>query len=307
MNLKIAEKWLNLVRFYTFYSPFRKGKYRLYELALRSCRGRPGKKVVPTSDGRKIYADLQTEMYDTVFFLGEYERAITDLVRKIVYKNDVCLDVGANFGWYSSLFYSLGAGEVHAFEPVLPIFEQLRENFELVDSPANVFLNNFALGDDFKKTELYISEGETYGFASISTHGKTPSQTFRAEIMPLDAYLNERKIEQVDFIKVDIEGAEMMFLKGAGSIFKQKRPPLIIMEMALDTTKYFNYKPNDLVDYIGGQTDYDFFAINEINGMLVEIEGFTNDSRGANVLCVPKNHFRERLGKLKIKWAQNLS
>lgn len=301
MNFNMGEKWLNFVRFYTFYAPFRKGKYRLYELALRFCRQLPGKKVVQTSDGRKIYADLQTGMYNTVFFLGEYEQAITQVVGKIINKNDICLDVGANFGWYSTLFHYLDAREVHAFEPVLPIFEQLQENFRLVNSPKNVFLNNFALGNDFREIELHIAQGESYGFASISKHGKTPVHTFRAKIMPLEAYLREKKIEQVDFIKVDIEGAELMFLKGAGSIFKQKRPPLLIMEMALDTTKHFGYKPNDLIEYIGSQADYEFFAIDEINAALIQISEFADDSRGANVLCIPKKHFQERLRKLKIK------
>ena len=107
-------------------------------------------------------------------------------------------------------------------------------------------------------------------------------------IKTLNSYLSERNIGQVDFIKVDVEGAEQMFLSGGTSVFQQKIPPLIFMEMALETTKEFGYKPNDIITFIKENADYDFFALDEVNRKLIRIEGFADDDIGANVLCVPR-------------------
>lgn len=113
--------------------------------------------------------------------------------------------------------------------------------------------------------------------------------------------INRKKnIEQVDFIKVDIEGSELKFLRGASRIFKQERPPVMVMEMALATTRPYGYLPGDLIKYIGGQAAYEFYALDEVNRCLRPIDGFADDDIGANVLCFPANGERERLKGLKI-------
>ena len=294
----MSEALLKFVRLYTFYSPIRKGKYRLFELALKNCRNLPENLITKTADGRTIKANLKNKMFDTVFFIGEYERAVTEVIKQIIKPHDVCLDVGANFGWYSTLLSSLGVKKVHAFEPVPPIFVDLQQNYRLCGSPKNLALYNLALGDEEKNIELHIFKDEPDGHASISTMGKKGFTTFRAEMKLLNTVLEEEKIGDVNFMKVDIEGAEMMFLRGATALFKQKIPPLIVMEMALETSQHFGYKPNDLVQFIKSQAEYEFYAIDEAKIKLEKIEGFSSEQIGANVLCVPKNQYRERLRNL---------
>lgn len=294
----MSEALLKFVRLYTFYSPIRKGKYRLFELALKNCRNLPENIITKTVDGRTLRANLKNKMFDTVFFIGEYERAVTKVISQIVRPNDICLDVGANFGWYSTLLSNLGAKKVFAFEPVPPIFADLQRNYQLCGSAENLSLHNLALGDEEKTIELHIFKDVPDGHASISTMGKSDFQTFRAEMKLLNDFLKKEKVGDVNFMKVDIEGAEMMFLKGATDLFKQKVPPLIVMEMALETSRHFGYKPNDLIQFIKSQADYDFYAINEISIKLEKIDGFSAEQIGANVLCVPKNQYAERLRNL---------
>ncbi len=52
-------------------------------------------------------------------------------------------------------------------------------------------------------------------------------------------------------------------LKGAREVFKQSRPPILEIEMALETTRGFGYLPDDLIEFISGQRDYDFYRIDE--------------------------------------------
>jgi FkbM family methyltransferase len=298
---KLAENWLKLVRLYTFNAPVRKGKYRLFQLAMRLCDELPTELPALATDGRKLNANLASGMCDQVFFLGEYERYVTKVMKTVVRKGDVCLDVGANFGWFTTLLHravtgenGTKSGEVHAFEPMPTIFQDLQKNYRLAGSPENVFLNNFALGDKFGEIKMHIFPDLPNGHASISAMDRTDFIEYRADMKTLDSYLIEKGIGRVNFLKADIEGAELMFLKGAGKLFEQKIPPIIMMEMALATTKSFGYLPNDLIQFIKSRGDYRFFVLDELKFQLEEIEGFTLSQIGANVLCLPKSQFDER-------------
>lgn len=296
----MSEALLKLVRLYTFYAPIRKGKYRLYERALKQCSELPESLITKTTDGRTLKANLNNKMFDTVFFLGEYERAISEIISEIVRKEDVCLDVGANFGWYSTLLAKLNVRQVYAFEPVPPIFQDLTKNYELCEKPKNLSLHNLALGDEEKKIELHIFENEPNGHASISTMGKKNYSAYEARMTTFNNFKKENGLGEINFLKVDIEGAELMFLKGATELFAQKTPPMIVMEMALETSRHFGYTPNDLIEFIKSQAEYEFYSIDEYQIKLNKISGFAKEDIGANVLCVPKNQFRERLEKFGI-------
>lgn len=291
---------LKLVRLYTFYSPVRKGKYRLYEYFLRRVKNPPANLVVKTKDGRFLNCKLANKMFDTVFFLGEYEFAISEIVSKIIEKDFICVDAGANYGWYATLFAKLGAKEVHAFEPVPPTFADLRANYELAGKPENLAINNVALGDEEKMIKLHIFENTPNGHASISAQGKEKFETYEAKMIKLDHYLRENKVERVDFIKVDVEGAELAFLRGAESVFKQAQPPILMMEMALETSKHFGYKPQDLIDFIKMRAEYDFFAIDDYRVKIKPIKDFAEADIGANVLCFPKIRNAGKLEKFII-------
>lgn len=292
-----------LVRMYTFYTPFRKGKYRVASAALNLDKELPDKILAVAQDKRRLFVDPASLPYRYVYFLGEYEPAITDIINKIVEPGDVCLDIGANIGWYTTLLQKLVGekGSVHAFEPVPRMFGTLEQNVKLNEPPVNVTLNNLALGDTKKNVELHIFKDLPDGHSSIATFGSTEYESFSCPMTTLDSYLIENQINQVDFIKMDIEGAELMMLKGAGKLFEQETLPIWEIEMALDTTRGFDYLPNDLIVYIREQSpDYEFYAIDEINFGLRKIEGFAREEKGANVLCFPKNRYGERFSRLKI-------
>jgi hypothetical protein len=119
-------------------------------------------------------------------------------------------------------------------------------------------------------------------------------------MVTLDSFIEKNKIGEINFIKADIEGAELTMLKGAGKIFEQSRPPMLEIEMALGATRAFDYLPNDLIEFINNRRNYDFYRIDEKKNQLKKIKGFDKDDIGANVLCVPQGFYRERLKNLKI-------
>lgn len=300
---KIDELWLKSIRLYTNNTPIARGKYRAYLIALKFCRYLPTESLIRIKDGRKFLVDLTTGTQTSVFFLGEYEKALSEIVIKLLRKGDICLDVGANFGWYTSVFlkYAGITSKIHAFEPVPRTFRELERNYELMGIPENVQINNLALGDRNCEVDLNFFEGLGSGHASLSRQERDDYVSFKCQMITLDEYLETNKINHVNFIKVDIEGAEMMFLKGAEKVFQQPVPPIWLMEMALHQTKNFGYTPNDLVSFLRERGPYEFYRVDETNGVMLKIHGFEPDDIGANVFCIPRGFYEERLLELNIQ------
>lgn len=294
--------FLSLLRLYTFHTPIAKGKFRVADVALGLCKYPPERVEVPTKDGRRLYANLGTGIEGLLFFQGTYETALTEKVSMLVREGDVCIDVGANFGWYTTLLRKRcgETGAVHAFEPVPPIYDELVDNYRLMGSPANVSLHNVALGDAPGEIEVNLFTGLSTGHASMSDRGRDDATPFKCEIVTLDSYLGENGVGDVSFVKVDIEGAEILFLKGAGSLFQQDVPPMILMEMALEQTSNFGYKPDDLIRYIDERASYDFYAVNEYNGTIKQVTGFPSEDIGANVFCIPKGFYDDRTERFLV-------
>lgn len=279
---------LATVRLYTYHTPINKGKYWLQEKVLLICAHLPDRIAASTKDGRKLSANLSSGMATTLYFLGEYEPALTKMIATLVREGDVCLDVGANFGWYTSLFhkYCGEKGQVHAFEPIAESYVELCETHRLMNRPSNVFVNNGAVGDEERDIEIYTFADLPTGYASLAQKADHESVVQTCSMVTADSYLDEKGVDRVDFVKVDIEGAELMFLKGGESLFNQSVPPIFVMEMALQQTSNFGYRPNDLLKFFRQRAQYDFYSVNEFTHKIRKIESFAYDDIGANVFCI---------------------
>jgi FkbM family methyltransferase len=263
----------------------------LSDFALSLTGELPEEIIVRTTDNRELFIDTANDSYKYVYFLGEYEPTISGVLSELIKPGDICLDIGANIGWYTTLFQKLvgNDGEVHAFEPVPPIFEHLKRNVRLNEAPANVQLNKLALGDVEKNVSLHIFPNLPNGHASISNFDRGDCEVFPSRMVTLDYYLSKNRIENVNLVKIDIEGAELMMLMGASKLFHQNQLPIFEIEMALETTRGFGYLPNDLIEFIGNQAEYLFFEIDEKYSKVRQIKGFEPQDIGANVLCLPYN------------------
>jgi len=285
---KFASTFLKLVRLYTYNTPIRKGSSRLMLLALKLIGEPPRDLTATTPDGRTFAVDLTTGMQERVFFFGEYEPFVSKLVELLVVEGDTCIDAGANFGWFTTLMANLAgpSGSVHAFEPVPATFEELQQSVELLKDPSSVELNKLALSDAESETSITVFDGQPTGHASLAANGVSGTAV-SCKTIRLDLYLEQRSIDSVQFLKADVEGAELGLLKGAEKLFKQAVPPAIIMEMARGTSSSFGYAPNDLIEFIKSKSDFKFYKIDEVNRRLILLEEFAPSDPGANVLCIP--------------------
>ncbi|WP_431282341.1 FkbM family methyltransferase [Humitalea sp. 24SJ18S-53] len=141
-------------------------------------------------------------------------------------------DVGANYGSYAKYLARIApTARIHAFEPHPRTFADLTTHVD----PARVTLVNAALGDSSGTLELFDfadRDGSTQASLSRDAVGIFDDAIVSHQIActTLDAYLAERGIETIDFLKIDTEGFDLNVLKGAASAIADRRIRLIQFE-----------------------------------------------------------------------------
>lgn len=204
------------------------------------------------NDGRMFFYDpsrAASRLY-TIPQTGAFERKETQYLSGVIQPGWTCFDVGACFGWYTVLFSQLAGstGQVHTFEPVPANYECTQENLDL-NSCENVTLNNVALGEKPGTFSLFLPRGQVS--ASLRAHNdRGKSDVLTAEVTTLDAYVENKGIDRVDFIKADIEGAELPMLRGAEETLR-KFHPMLMLEVQASSTKLFGYEPPELFNFLG--------------------------------------------------------
>lgn len=288
MKKLIKESFANLIALYCRNIPINRGKWRLKMLGRRITNGLT-LPALSKFNTRFIVTIPKDSGSVDLFFLGVIESSTTAVISSLLKPSDIFLDIGANIGWYTNLAATIiKDGVVHSFEPVPSIFEKLKRNTSLNDYLCTCNLNNLALGNKTGTVEIYTFAGLPDGHSSLSTHEREDFRVSETEIVPLDDYLKENNIEQVDFIKIDAEGSEMNILEGAQKLFQMSSPPLLIIEMNEDASRSFGYSPWDLIEYCKLRNYSDFYRISGREGKLFGIQSSKDYKNGDNVLfCHP--------------------
>jgi FkbM family methyltransferase len=154
---------------------------------------------------------------------------------------------------------------------------------ERAGRPANVTLNLCALGDTNGPAVLHQPESDD-GQASLRTHNGGSWTEARAvhrydcQVRTLDDYA--AKMTRLDFIKCDVEGAEMLVVRGGRATLK-RLSPLLWLESNPDWTRGFGYAPGDLVAELRSLGYDRFFSAGEALAPLTDADL----ARSMNLLC----------------------
>jgi len=149
-----------------------------------------------------------------------------DIIAK--HAKGICYDIGAHFGIYSVLMKRNNA-DVFAFEPNPKIFSHLEKTGQINDFKCfNVALSDFNGAADFFVPEEatmgsltnWTRDEDMYG---ITKYAGDVSQT-RVEVATLDRFVKENNLPLPDFIKIDVEGAEINIFKGGRNTIESARP-----------------------------------------------------------------------------------
>lgn len=187
---------------------------------------------------RKMKVYLADADASALFFFGtlyDAELKVIKFLLKNLKENDIFYDVGANYGFYTLLAQELidiEKGEIHSFEPLPRIFNLLKEN-AFLEKFKNTFLNNLALSDSCGFADFINRENSRHsGISSLIFQDIKPEEEIiKVQTITLDEYTKNHKPPTV--MKIDVEGAEYLVLKGGEKLLKE-HDPIIIMEFGLD-------------------------------------------------------------------------
>jgi FkbM family methyltransferase len=181
-----------------------------------------------------------TEVHDN---LAPHEKAERTLLKKLVKPGMVAFDVGANIGDYSIVLSRLvgNSGTVHAFEPASSTFAKLEKRLKQskcnnvfahqkatfsanIPISFNQFPEDFSVWNSIGKPEMLNPNGSGEYVPIIKTE--------TVDGITLDSFCQEHRIEKIDYLKIDVEGAESDTLEGAIELLSKQKVGYIQFEIS---------------------------------------------------------------------------
>jgi FkbM family methyltransferase len=171
------------------------------------------------------YADMSDGFLRLIVIDGGFEHEFFDLADAFLAKGGVFLDVGANFGLLSCGLAGRHGDKVrfHLFEPNRKLVASINRSIARYPS-MQCTVNCVAVSDHVGKVSFLINDGQS-GASHITDEGgeQIPSVT-------IDHYLEQAHIARVDLAKMDIEGYELMAVRGAIGSLESRRIQAVYFE-----------------------------------------------------------------------------
>ena len=182
---------------------------------------------------------------------GNYEQEETEMVLKLLefYRDDsgfTVLDVGANVGWYTlNIKNRFPSMQVHSFEPGPITYARLIKNLQLNGFDEN-FAHNIGFYKENGRHDFYYDEEGSGASSLVDIRERSSVKKIPVDMVRMDEWAVQNGLGRIDFIKCDVEGAELFVYQGSlESIRKYK--PIVFSEMLRKWSAKFGYHPNDII------------------------------------------------------------
>lgn len=222
-----------------------------------------------------------------------FEKFETELVKKEIKNGNIVLDIGANIGYYSLVFSQLVGtnGQIFAFEPDPNNFALLKKNIE-INNLKNVTVIQKAVSDVSKPLSLYLCD---YNHAQ---HRIYPSPRCNEKIIvestTIDEYLSGKEFyNKINFVKMDVEGAEYNVLEGMKKTLKSNPSLKILCEFSPKQIREHKLEPEDVLDQLL-RFGFKIYPITTAGEKIIPIDynksvisEIMDIGHGLNLFCVP--------------------
>jgi FkbM family methyltransferase len=217
--------------------PIRRGKLRVIDrLWQTGLSGRSTHRVATLNHGGfKMSCDLSEMLQRQFYFFGTYflEEDLLRCWATVSRDAKVVFDVGANAGIYSlAALAAQPDAVVHAFEPTPEIAGRLRATAEL-NHLGNLCVHEVAVLGENSYAALNRCRGDlgdNEGMNFVTESPRDPGAV-RVKTVSLDQFCQDHSIDQVDLLKLDVQGQEYSALKGAERLIRAGRIGTIFMEL----------------------------------------------------------------------------
>jgi FkbM family methyltransferase len=196
-------------------------------------------------------------------FTGNFEEGERRFVERFLRAGMVVLDIGAHNGFYTMLAArKVGmSGQVIAFEPSPRERQRLLRHLRMNRLLANVVVCHLALDRSTGEDTLFVVEGRDTGCNSLRPPAVGESvKTMRVQKTSLDSFLREGVIFKVDFMKMDVEGAELNVLEGATELLGRRPRPVILAELADSRSPGWGHPASAVYDLLV-ERGYQWFSV----------------------------------------------
>lgn len=159
---------------------------------------------------------------------GTFEPDETVFIRGLLRPGSVVCDIGANLGYYTMLAASLvgETGHVFSFEPLPFLFESLQRSISRNAFEKRVSAFNVALAERTGQAVLqYSPHGDNWGGACLVFDDVAPGHA--AATVAIERLSELVNVDRLDFIKIDVEGAEFVVLGEAAGMLERLRPTIL--------------------------------------------------------------------------------
>jgi len=215
--------------------------------------------------GLKFKLDLRDNSQRCLYFNGTYEPETLEFLRNIIKENDVFVDIGAHVGIHAlvvakELKLTGGKGKVIAFEPTNDSFSSLQHNCLLNNLTIEAY--NLALGDKKERTEIFGDRKWGKHDAAVRSLFGDGEVVQNVYMDTFDNWIIDKNIDQINVVKMDVEGAEYKVLKGMVNTLRNMKPQYLIIEIKHSLLFKANIEIKDIFEILNN--------LNYVNSKIIE-------------------------------------
>ncbi|WP_018150486.1 FkbM family methyltransferase [Leeia oryzae] len=177
----------------------------------------------------------------------DYEKDEYSMIDNLSAECRSIIDIGANIGLYAlNMAVSNRSAKIFCFEPIPKTFSVLQENIRL-NSVNNIHAFNFGLSDENNEFLFYYYPEGSGNASSVNVSERSDIETVTCQVKKMDTYFATEGIH-ADFIKCDVEGAELLVFKGGQTVISRDCP-IVFSEILRKWSAKFNYNPNEIFTF----------------------------------------------------------
>jgi FkbM family methyltransferase len=201
--------------------------------------GKPEERFIDLPFG-KVLVMMNEDVGGNIYSEKIHEQAETKFIQRVVNDDWICIDIGANIGYFSLLLSSKAFnGQVVAVEPI-------KKNVLIIDKMiaknkvSNIFVEDSAIDNIDGQREFSIMEDSAYsGF--VSTGRKNLKETVNVNTITPNSLISKYSLTRIDLIKIDVEGSEMPIFEAFKDLILNMRPKYILSECNEQNMKNYGF------------------------------------------------------------------
>jgi FkbM family methyltransferase len=236
-----------LARLYFARFPVERGKWRIWCQVRRHLGPRTEPGLTMLGNGLKLWIDPADYIGQFIFYWECWEPNETWALRRLLRPGDVFVDVGAHIGWFTlNAARIVGpAGHVVAVEATPPTFDILRANIA-ANGLTNITTLACAVADVEGSVRINRAHGANCGMNSLRPGAGASGKGWTVPARRLDDLLADHP--KIRLVKMDIEGAEAMALRGMTETLSRAQAPDVLCEITGGFLRDLGSEPAEIFD-----------------------------------------------------------